>query len=278
MALSYAPDPDLFIRTGGEMRISNFLLWQVAYSELFFTDCLWPEFGERRARRGARRSTRAATAASAPSSRSSSREPTPGRTPEHAASSESITAVVLLAVLLPALFVATLWPFALLTLIGDGAAGWEWARLNGRRRAGRRARPRRSCVALRCCACYAGWAMAAPRCSPGGSLSRSGCSAARGCCAPAPPAGRACRARCAGRSGCVALWRPGSRSPTPRRSASTSCCRSSCLVWVADIAAYFGGRALRPAQARAGDQPGQELGGRLERHGGRLLARRPPGW
>jgi undecaprenyl diphosphate synthase len=46
MALSHAPDPDLFIRTGGEVRISNFLLWQVAYSELVFTDCLWPEFGD----------------------------------------------------------------------------------------------------------------------------------------------------------------------------------------------------------------------------------------
>ncbi|MDB5817972.1 MAG: di-trans,poly-cis-decaprenylcistransferase [Rhizobacter sp.] len=46
MAMSYAPDPDLFIRTGGEVRISNFLLWQVAYSELHFTDCLWPEFGD----------------------------------------------------------------------------------------------------------------------------------------------------------------------------------------------------------------------------------------
>jgi undecaprenyl diphosphate synthase len=45
MALSYAPDPDLFIRTGGEIRISNFLLWQAAYSELVFTECLWPEFG-----------------------------------------------------------------------------------------------------------------------------------------------------------------------------------------------------------------------------------------
>lgn len=45
MALSFAPDPDLFIRTGGEMRMSNFLLWQAAYSELFFTDCLWPDFG-----------------------------------------------------------------------------------------------------------------------------------------------------------------------------------------------------------------------------------------
>jgi undecaprenyl diphosphate synthase len=38
------PDPDLLIRTSGEYRISNFLLWQLAYSELYFTDCLWPEF------------------------------------------------------------------------------------------------------------------------------------------------------------------------------------------------------------------------------------------
>lgn len=42
--LSFAPDPDLFIRTGGELRISNFLLWQIAYAELYFTDCLWPDF------------------------------------------------------------------------------------------------------------------------------------------------------------------------------------------------------------------------------------------
>lgn len=45
MAMHYAPDPDLFIRTGGEVRISNFLLWQLAYSELYFTECLWPDFG-----------------------------------------------------------------------------------------------------------------------------------------------------------------------------------------------------------------------------------------
>ncbi len=45
MALSFAPDPDLFIRTGGEMRISNFMLWQSAYAEFYFTDCLWPDFG-----------------------------------------------------------------------------------------------------------------------------------------------------------------------------------------------------------------------------------------
>jgi undecaprenyl diphosphate synthase len=44
LAMSYAPEPDLFIRTGGERRISNFLLWQLAYSELHFTDTLWPDF------------------------------------------------------------------------------------------------------------------------------------------------------------------------------------------------------------------------------------------
>jgi undecaprenyl diphosphate synthase len=44
-SMSYAPEPDLFIRTGGEQRISNFLLWQLAYTELYFTDTLWPDFG-----------------------------------------------------------------------------------------------------------------------------------------------------------------------------------------------------------------------------------------
>jgi undecaprenyl diphosphate synthase len=41
------PDPDLLIRTGGEQRISNFLLWNLAYTELYFCDTLWPDFGER---------------------------------------------------------------------------------------------------------------------------------------------------------------------------------------------------------------------------------------
>ena len=44
LAMNYAPEPDLFIRTGGEQRFSNFLLWQLAYTELYFTDVLWPEF------------------------------------------------------------------------------------------------------------------------------------------------------------------------------------------------------------------------------------------
>ncbi|MBV5297274.1 MAG: di-trans,poly-cis-decaprenylcistransferase [Rhodoferax sp.] len=46
LALAHVPDPDLVIRTGGELRISNFLLWQSAYSEFFFTDLLWPDFDE----------------------------------------------------------------------------------------------------------------------------------------------------------------------------------------------------------------------------------------
>ena len=44
MCLSDLPEPDLFIRTGGEKRISNYLLWQLAYTELYFDDCLWPDF------------------------------------------------------------------------------------------------------------------------------------------------------------------------------------------------------------------------------------------
>jgi undecaprenyl diphosphate synthase len=47
LAMSYAPEPDLFIRTGGEQRVSNFLLWQLAYTELYFTSELWPDFDAR---------------------------------------------------------------------------------------------------------------------------------------------------------------------------------------------------------------------------------------
>ena len=45
LSMSWAPEPDLFIRTGGEQRISNFLVWQLAYTELYFTDEFWPDFG-----------------------------------------------------------------------------------------------------------------------------------------------------------------------------------------------------------------------------------------
>jgi undecaprenyl diphosphate synthase len=47
LSLAGLPDPDLFIRTGGEQRISNYLLWQLAYTEFYFCDCLWPDFDGR---------------------------------------------------------------------------------------------------------------------------------------------------------------------------------------------------------------------------------------
>ena len=46
ISLNDLPEPDLFIRTGGEQRISNYLLWQLAYTELYFTDTLWPDFNK----------------------------------------------------------------------------------------------------------------------------------------------------------------------------------------------------------------------------------------
>ncbi|MEI7570658.1 MAG: polyprenyl diphosphate synthase [Alcaligenaceae bacterium] len=46
LSMAWAPEPDLFIRTGGEQRMSNFLIWQMAYTELYFTECYWPDFGE----------------------------------------------------------------------------------------------------------------------------------------------------------------------------------------------------------------------------------------
>jgi hypothetical protein len=59
------PEPDLFIRTGGEQRVSNFLLWQLAYTELFFTDALWPDFGRAALLRRPSPPSAAASAASA---------------------------------------------------------------------------------------------------------------------------------------------------------------------------------------------------------------------
>lgn len=47
LSLAFAPEPDLFIRTGGEQRISNFLIWQLAYTELYFTDVFWPDFSSK---------------------------------------------------------------------------------------------------------------------------------------------------------------------------------------------------------------------------------------
>ncbi len=47
LSLNFAPDPDFLIRTGGEKRISNFLIWQFSYTELYFTETLWPDLNEK---------------------------------------------------------------------------------------------------------------------------------------------------------------------------------------------------------------------------------------
>ena len=109
MALAHVPDPDLLIRTGGEQRLSNFLLWQAAYSELYFSDKLWPEFDaaaldEAMADYAARerrfgKTSGAGDFAAPPRGR-------PDRRVLSMLKQRIITAVVLLAILLPALF----WP------------------------------------------------------------------------------------------------------------------------------------------------------------------------
>ena len=87
LSMSYAPEPDLFIRTGGEQRVSNFLLWQLAYTEFYFTETLWPEFDEqafdaalvsfqRRERRFGRTSEQLADSSAESCHRSASAEPT----------------------------------------------------------------------------------------------------------------------------------------------------------------------------------------------------------
>jgi undecaprenyl diphosphate synthase len=83
MALAHVSDPDLVIRTGGEYRISNFLLWQSAYSELYFTDALWPDFDE--------------TALDAAMADFAMRERRFGKTSEQVASSATVVHPVLVA-------------------------------------------------------------------------------------------------------------------------------------------------------------------------------------
>ena len=101
------PDPDLFIRTGGEQRISNFLLWNLAYTELYFCDTLWPDFDAAAVRSGARFIRGARTAL---------RPDAPSRLREAAIAvlrQRVLTAVVLVAVLLGVMLglppIATVW-------------------------------------------------------------------------------------------------------------------------------------------------------------------------
>jgi phosphatidate cytidylyltransferase len=170
-----------------------------------------------------------------------------------------ITAVVMLAILLPALFAPVAWPFAVLTLVMIGAAGWEWARLNGV--AGGAAIALGVVLALACAAALAaGWAVDAPplawwiatlvwvlggvwalRAGPAGwpSLSRA--------------------LRCA--VGLVALWTAWLALANAKATGVNFILSIFCLVWAADIAAYFGGKTFGRRKLAPAISPGKSWEG-----------------
>jgi phosphatidate cytidylyltransferase len=169
-----------------------------------------------------------------------------------------ITAVVLLAFLLPALFAAPAWPFALLTLLLIGAAGWEWGRLNG---AGAAAIVLGAVVAIACAAAlWAGWATAAPAMAwwiamllwvLGGAWAL-----AQG------PAGwprfpKALRWAL----GVVLLWTAWLALANAKVLGINFILSVFCLVWVADIAAYFGGRSFGRRKLAPAISPGKSWEG-----------------
>lgn len=170
-----------------------------------------------------------------------------------------ITAVVLLALLLPALFAASPWPFALLTLLLIGAAGWEWGRLNS-------AGARGSIVVgvlvvLGCMAAIAlGWAEAAPVLAWWAALLvwvLGGALALRGGAAGWPQLPAAARLTI-GVLALVVAWLALARS---RDIGINLLLSVFALVWVADIAAYFGGRAFGRRKLAPAISPGKSWEG-----------------
>lgn len=131
LSMAWAPEPDLFIRTGGEQRISNFLVWQLAYAEFYFTEQFWPDFGADELdaafewyRTRERRFGRTSAPAAAPSADPQGDVFMLGQ--------RIITAAVLLAVLALTLALANPWWFVALLALGAACAAWEWLRLTVR--------------------------------------------------------------------------------------------------------------------------------------------------
>ena len=168
------------------------------------------------------------------------------------------TAVVLLAVLIPALLAASAWPFAVLTLLFIGAAGWEWARLNG---APGLAILMGGALALACAAAaWLGWVQQAPDMAwwlamlawvlGGAWLLRGGPAAW-----PAIPAAlRWCL-------GLLLLWTAWLALAHARTMGINFILSVFCLVWVSDIAAYFGGRAFGRRKLALAISPGKSWEG-----------------
>jgi phosphatidate cytidylyltransferase len=170
-----------------------------------------------------------------------------------------ITAVLMLAVLLPALFAPVAWPFAVLTLAMIGAAGWEWARLNGV--AGSGAYASGAVLAAACAAAlWAGWSTTAPRAVwwvatlvwvLGGAWAMK-----------AGPAGwpglsRALRLAL----GLVALWTAWLALANAKSTGINFILSIFCLVWAADIFAYFGGKTFGRRKLAPAISPGKSWEG-----------------
>jgi phosphatidate cytidylyltransferase len=170
-----------------------------------------------------------------------------------------ITAVILLAVLLPALFAPVAWPFALLTLVMIGAAGWEWGRLNGA--AGQAAVAMGVVLALACgVAMWFGWAISAPPAMwwvatlvwvLGGAWAlRAGPTRW-----PTLPSGLRCAI------GLVALFTAWLALANAKSTGTNFILSIFCLVWVADIAAYFGGKTFGKRKLALAISPGKSWEG-----------------
>ena len=170
-----------------------------------------------------------------------------------------VTAVVLLAVLLPALFAPVAWPFAVLTLVMIGAAGWEWARLNGV--SSRAAAAFGVVLAIACAlALAAGWASDAPAIAwwiAALVWVLGGVWAIKAGPAGWPTLSKALRCVV----GLIALWTAWLALANAKATGVNFILSIFCLVWAADIAAYFGGKTFGRRKLAPAISPGKSWEG-----------------
>ncbi len=266
LQLAGLPDADLLIRTGGEQRISNFLLWNLAYAELYFSDRLWPDFDRAELEAAlaffAGRERRFGLTAAAQATESRERRVT--RVAAQARSSPPPCSIALLLVVL-------LWLPPVATVVGADRAGAAG-------RVGVVGVPARATVRAHAAAYVALVARAAAGCVALHCARRR----ARGCCSPRRCCGgcvallwiivrAAARGALVGRRwpGCSRWCRRGSRSSRLRldlpHGARVGAVRAGARVG-ADIGAYFCRPPLRPHAAGSRGLARQDLGGRARRH------------